>query len=185
MVVEVSSEELTDAMEKYGYSISFRDSRTGKRKTVKDLNATGYLMLCREKGVESIDTELQYYKRELVEGTWCITAVVKSILVFEGKVYSALADADDTSQSVRGNDMVVRSTDTLAFKRAAARALGINRNKLQNFKTADELYEEEPYTPMPRSDEEEPLKKPRAFEESGKSEEKEEEEDDEWPIDLG
>lgn len=155
-MIEVTDEELEQAMREYGYSMNFRDSRTKKQRTVRDLNAMGYLMLARKKGVESINSECLEYHRELVEGDWHIWAVVKCVVTFEGKHYSKLADVDDRSQSVRGPDMVVRSADTIAFKRAAAIAMGIDKERLQNFATKDDIAEEEPYTPVPHSEEESP-----------------------------
>ena len=138
-MITVSEELIKEAMKRFGYEIRFKDRK------VKDISAVGYLWLARQVGIESVDSELLHY-------SWdgkTLRGVVKVTVTIKGEKYSALADCDDRSMSVRSPDMLVRAADTIAMKRAIARALGIDREELQKYEIGGGREEEEAYTPAP------------------------------------
>jgi len=138
-MITVSEDLLREAMKRFGYEIRFKDRK------VKDISAVGYLWLARQVGIESVDSELLHY-------SWdgkTLRGVVKVTVTIDGEKYSALADCDDRSMSVRSPDMLVRAADTIAMKRAIARALGIDREELQKYEIGGGREEEEAYTPAP------------------------------------
>jgi len=144
--IVVDEKDLEYAMYHYGFPITFSDK--GKKRVVKDLAANGYMWLARKYGLESIDSKLEHYSVDKD-----VRAVVKCTVIFMGRKYSAIADVDDRSNSVRDPSATARVADTLAFKRAVARALGLNSDMLQKFKIKEDgQREEEPYTPPPRDD---------------------------------
>jgi len=133
-------------MKRFGYEMHFKDRK------VKDISAVGYLWLARQVGIESVDSELLHY-------SWdgkTLRGVVKVTVTINGEKYSALADCDDRSIAVRSPDMLVRAADTIAMKRAIARALGIDREDLQRYEIGKGREEEEAYTPAPKEEEEVP-----------------------------
>jgi len=145
-MITVSEDLLKEAMKRFGYEIRFKDRK------VKDISAVGYLWLARECGLNSIESELLHY-------SWdgkTLRAVVKVTVMIGTEKYSALADCDDRSMSVRSPDMLVRAADTIAMKRAIARALGIDREQLQKYEIGGGREEEEAYTPAPTAEVEMP-----------------------------
>lgn len=138
MIAQINLEE---AMKRFGYVIRF------KGREVKDLSATGYLWLAHQAGLKGIDSELLHYSSD----GKTTRAVVKVTIYLNDERYTALADCDDRSISVRSPDMVVRVADTIAMKRAIARALCIDRDELQKMQVSTTAVssrtEEEVYTP--------------------------------------
>lgn len=133
----IDSKELAEAMRRYGYEMSF----SGRK--VKDMRAIGYLWLAHRHGLEGIESSLLYYNADK-----SIRAVVSVTVILNGNKYTALADMDDRSVSVRSPDMVVRAAETAALKRAIARALFIDRDELQKYSVGGKAMEEEVETPV-------------------------------------
>lgn len=140
-MIKVDEGLLREAMKRFGYEIRFKDRR------VKDISAVGYLWLARECGLKSIESDLLHYSYDTESET--LRAVVKVTVTIGDEKYSALADCDDRSMAVRSPDMLVRAADTIAMKRAIARALGIDREELQKYDIGGGREEEEAYTPAP------------------------------------
>jgi len=134
----IGKDELAEAMKRYGYKMDF------KGRKVKDMRAIGYLWLAYKHGLNRIESKLLHYSHD----GKTTRAVCMVTVYFDDRFYSAIADMDDRSVSVRSPDMVVRACETAALKRAIARALFIDREMLQKMEIGG-AGEEEAYPPTP------------------------------------
>ena len=140
--------------ENYMYEIKFKKSG----KSIKDMSLAGY--------IHAISPYLKSIKSEVIQFGWIgerkvMSAVVKTTIVVTYKTsasctggamtnemsFDALADGDATA--VPSVDVLVRTVETRALKRAIARALDISKSDFN-----EGFVEEEEYgTPMRNNDE--------------------------------
>jgi hypothetical protein len=90
-------------------------------RVVHDLDKEGHLYVARQRGLQTVKTDIV----SSGESEGILYAAARAVVVLDGETYTGIGGADETSDQVRDPEHVFSVAETRAIKRAVKHGVGI------------------------------------------------------------